>query len=83
MVTEAVKMTLVASQIVLPWSATIEAVGAAPLFTVIVILLLFATAGTGHVKLLVILHVTISPLFSVDVLYVELFVPTAEPLSIH
>jgi len=51
----------------LPWFETMEAVGAAPLFTFIVMLLLIATAGLGHTRLLVIEQVTTSPLLSAEV----------------
>ena len=83
MVTEAVNVTLVPAQMLLPWLETIEAVGAALLFTVIVIALLTAVAGLGQLRLLVIWQVTVWPLVSEDVTYVALFVPAGDPSTNH
>jgi hypothetical protein len=79
----AVKTTFVPLQMLLPWLETIEMVGVAVLFTVIAMLLLFAVAGLGQLRLLTISQVTISPLFSAAETYVALLEPTGEPFTNH
>ena len=61
---EAVKFTVVPSHVFTPCAEAIEMVGAAVGLTVIVMLLLIAVAGLGHVTLLTISQVTTSPLFN-------------------
>lgn len=68
LVIAAVKVTEVPEQMLLPWLERIEIVGAAVLFTVMEITLLWAIAGAGHVSEEVISQLTTSPLFSVDVM---------------
>lgn len=53
------------------------------LFTVIVIVLLFATVGEAHNALLVSVHRTVLPLVRLEELKFGLFVPTFTPLTLH
>ena len=65
------------------WEEVIDTVGVSKGFTVIVIILLVAIAGTGQVALEVISTLTWLPFINAVVVKVGLFVPTATPLTYH
>jgi hypothetical protein len=80
---EAVNVTFVPPQMLLPWFEVIETVGAALLFTVIRMPVLLATAGLAQPRLLVIWTDTMFPLVSADVVNVGLLFPTGVPVINH
>lgn len=83
MVGVAVNVTEVPEQIVEPALLTIETEGTTTGFTVNVKLLLVTEVTVAHGALLVSSQVTTSPVTSVELLYVDEFVPTFDPFSIH
>ena len=78
----AVNVTEVPGQILLPNALTVtDGTGAGS--TVIVTGALVAVAGDGHTALEVIVTVTTSPSFNVELLKVLLLVPTGVPFTYH
>jgi hypothetical protein len=78
----AVNVTMVPAQMVF-CDAAILIDGITSGVTFIVMLLLVAVAGTAQAELLVIIQLTTSPLTSVLLLNVGLFVPALAPFSNH
>ena len=79
----AVKVTLVPAQIVLPGFAEMDTDGTTTGFTTMVMLLEVAVVGLAQVALLVNTQVTICPLVSVVVVKVVLLIPTFPPFTFH
>ena len=78
----AVKVTLLPEQIVVE-DATTFTVGVTKVLTVINMLLLVADVVEAHDALLVIITLTLSPLFNALVVKVLLFVPALTPFTCH
>jgi hypothetical protein len=77
-----VNVVIVPLQIVLPGLAVMLLPGTTTGFTVIVTALL-TDAGVGQAALLVITHITLSPLLSVLLLKVAWLLPTVTPFTLH
>jgi hypothetical protein len=78
-----VKVIKSPSQPVVLGDAAMVTLGVSYAKTIIVIELLVAEAGDGHVSLLVSTQATTSPLAKVLLVYVVLFVPTFDPFTVH